>query len=291
MQNLTIGSRGSSVEELQKALKAMNLYSGAIDGIYGNNTANAIRQFQQSSGIKVDGIFGPETTSAMKVGYESNNLPNQNSGNISRREDIMNNAGQPVSDEDFKKRVEEEKVKLAPYFDANQRYDVASIENQLAQEQNNYQRYLDSSAASFGQAKDQADTGAANRGVLFSTSRQQDLQNLQNQYQADNEAKRDAYATNIKNQMMSLQQNWGQGAADSTNLRNLAKLGTQDYNAFVPKGQVSSGSLSSVYNAGDYDFGSGQKRYEQETSAAERANNKLRNLSNQGSSTGYNNQY
>lgn len=289
MQNLTIGSRGSDVEKLQTVLKQMGLYSGAIDGIYGNNTANGVRQFQQQSGIKIDGIVGPETTKAFQGNQTA--VSAASTPQMSRAENINTYSEAPKDPRLYEKEYDAELAKLAPYFDANQRYDLASIENQLAQEQNNYQRYLDSSAASFGQAKDEADTGAANRGVLFSTSRQQDLQNLQNKFKSDAEVKRDAYATNIKNQMMSLQQNWGQDVANSTNLRNLAKLGTQDYNAFIPKGQVSSGNLSSVYNAGDYDFGSGQKRYEQQDAAANYAANKLKNLTNKSSAYGYGNSY
>jgi len=38
----------------------------AEDGIYGPNTAAAVRDFQESAGVTVDGIVGPETKDALK---------------------------------------------------------------------------------------------------------------------------------------------------------------------------------------------------------------------------------
>ncbi|MBW4547778.1 MAG: peptidoglycan-binding protein [Symplocastrum torsivum CPER-KK1] len=39
--------------------------SSGADGIYGSNTRNAVRQFQQRSGLRVDGIVGPQTRAAL----------------------------------------------------------------------------------------------------------------------------------------------------------------------------------------------------------------------------------
>ena len=49
------GSRGEVVKQIQKAL---HLYP---DGIYGSQTEQAIKVFQQSNGLKVDGVVGPAT--------------------------------------------------------------------------------------------------------------------------------------------------------------------------------------------------------------------------------------
>ncbi len=58
---LKIGSQGESVIELQAVLLLMGYYSGAIDGIYGENTAQAVRKFQQDAGLTVDGMAGTDT--------------------------------------------------------------------------------------------------------------------------------------------------------------------------------------------------------------------------------------
>src|ERR671932_2586979 len=46
---------------LQVALKARGFYRGAIDGIAGPLTAQAVRRFQRRAGIAVDGVAGPIT--------------------------------------------------------------------------------------------------------------------------------------------------------------------------------------------------------------------------------------
>lgn len=55
------GARGSEVLRIQERLQALGLYSGAIDGIYGNDTQSAVAAFQRAEGIAVDGIVGPTT--------------------------------------------------------------------------------------------------------------------------------------------------------------------------------------------------------------------------------------
>ena len=52
-------------------LKELNLYSGAIDGINGTNTKNAIKEFQKKAGLSVDGVLGPNTLAALEKGAES----------------------------------------------------------------------------------------------------------------------------------------------------------------------------------------------------------------------------
>jgi peptidoglycan hydrolase-like protein with peptidoglycan-binding domain len=58
---LKIGSQGESVIELQAVLLLMGYYTGKVDGIYDENTAQAVRKFQQDAGISVDGMAGTDT--------------------------------------------------------------------------------------------------------------------------------------------------------------------------------------------------------------------------------------
>ena len=51
----------SNVREIQTCLKNAGFYSGKIDGVKGKQTRKAIREFQESNGLKADGVVGPKT--------------------------------------------------------------------------------------------------------------------------------------------------------------------------------------------------------------------------------------
>lgn len=65
-----IGSRGDEVRNIQRKLKELGFFSGAVDGIYGVKTQSAVRQFQRSVGITADGIAGAKTL--LYLGLDSN---------------------------------------------------------------------------------------------------------------------------------------------------------------------------------------------------------------------------
>lgn len=58
--------RGDDVSELQSRLNSIGFGAGAVDGIFGDKTAAALRDFQRNVGCTVDGVFGPETAAALK---------------------------------------------------------------------------------------------------------------------------------------------------------------------------------------------------------------------------------
>lgn len=64
-KNLTFGSHGPEVSDLQETLKQHGLYTGPIDGIYSQSMNQSVKQFQQMAGITADGIYGPQTTSVL----------------------------------------------------------------------------------------------------------------------------------------------------------------------------------------------------------------------------------
>ena len=55
----------SNTAALQVALKALNLYGGAIDGVAGPRTRRAVRRLQRRKRLPVDGIAGPRTRRAL----------------------------------------------------------------------------------------------------------------------------------------------------------------------------------------------------------------------------------
>ena len=60
------GSKGDLVNYLQYKLLSRMYNPGTIDGIFGNNTLNALKQFQKDNGLSVDGIAGPNTWAKLK---------------------------------------------------------------------------------------------------------------------------------------------------------------------------------------------------------------------------------
>lgn len=55
-KNLSVGSKGNLVQLVQGRLKAMGLYDGDINGIYGIKTEYAIREFQKLNHVSVNGV-------------------------------------------------------------------------------------------------------------------------------------------------------------------------------------------------------------------------------------------
>ena len=63
---LQLGSSGDKVKELQQWLTDYGYYSGDIDGVYGEDTETAVKNFQEEAGLIVDGVVGSDTKKAMK---------------------------------------------------------------------------------------------------------------------------------------------------------------------------------------------------------------------------------
>ena len=64
--NLKKGSNGTTVNELQVALKELGFYTAKIDSSFGTVTDAAVKQFQKKYNLKVDGIVGTITCKKIK---------------------------------------------------------------------------------------------------------------------------------------------------------------------------------------------------------------------------------
>lgn len=69
--NLSWGSRGTEVVQVQQALNNQGYWCGSSDGIFGSKTYNAVIRFQKDAGIGVDGIVGPITRQALGLSTSS----------------------------------------------------------------------------------------------------------------------------------------------------------------------------------------------------------------------------
>lgn len=67
------GSSGSEVTQIQQKLSSLGFYNGAIDGVYGTKTKNAVIEFQKSCGLTPDGIAGSQTLNYLGLSSSSNN--------------------------------------------------------------------------------------------------------------------------------------------------------------------------------------------------------------------------
>ena len=70
------GSRGVYVCVLQDSLINLGYNTGGLDGVFGTNTYNSVRNYQRTRGLTVDGIVGNSTWNSLMsevVGMGSNN--------------------------------------------------------------------------------------------------------------------------------------------------------------------------------------------------------------------------
>lgn len=75
-QTLRVGSRGEQVRTVQTKLKRWGYYYGAVDGVFGTQTKQAVEYFQRRNGLRVDGIVGPQTLKALGMSAGSSGSSN-----------------------------------------------------------------------------------------------------------------------------------------------------------------------------------------------------------------------
>jgi len=65
---LRLGDRGEDVRDLQNLLTSLGYNPGTIDGIFGQNTLNAVKTFQTNNGLYANGIVEATTWNALLSG-------------------------------------------------------------------------------------------------------------------------------------------------------------------------------------------------------------------------------
>ncbi len=75
--NLSVGSRGPEVVQLQETLNSKGYWCGAVDGILGSKSYQAIVRFQLDANLVADGIVGQKTSEALGVIIIDSSIPDQ----------------------------------------------------------------------------------------------------------------------------------------------------------------------------------------------------------------------
>ncbi len=75
------GASGGEVKEVQRRLKLWGYYNGAVDGVFGASTKNAVIAFQKKNGLTADGVVGKSTFKALGMTKSYELLTSGGSGN------------------------------------------------------------------------------------------------------------------------------------------------------------------------------------------------------------------
>jgi len=70
VSQISLGSTGPEVSELQQKLRQHGFATGNADGTFGAATRSALRAFQKSIGLEPDGVVGPRTALALELASE-----------------------------------------------------------------------------------------------------------------------------------------------------------------------------------------------------------------------------
>jgi N-acetylmuramoyl-L-alanine amidase len=62
---LRLGMRGSAISQLQQRLRQLGFFDGAVDGVFGTETEDAVKAAQQNFGLDADGVVGTATWDAL----------------------------------------------------------------------------------------------------------------------------------------------------------------------------------------------------------------------------------
>ena len=82
------GSRGVQVRQVQQKLRQWGYYDGTIDGIFGQETYDAVLSFQKKNGLTADGTVGEKTLAAMGISQAVSAAAASNAGGAAYAADV-----------------------------------------------------------------------------------------------------------------------------------------------------------------------------------------------------------
>ncbi len=93
--SLARGMKGDKVKEVQQRLKQLGLFNEpTITGFFGPKTEAAVKDFQESAGMKVDGIVGKKTREKLMAARSSTSLvPGMRSDDVSKLQQRLKDLG------------------------------------------------------------------------------------------------------------------------------------------------------------------------------------------------------
>lgn len=261
---------------LMEALKKIN-----PTGKYEDQLANMIKQ-QYEDAVKNHPIISPLIT----VGNTAEDVSNAAlTGDLSK---ILDYTGMPFSVADQQAALQKAQEDTKAYYEAEADKAAKDKEALLKQKQIDYQTYLANQGVNFQQDKETLDQNAAERGVLFSGSRAQKEQALQNKYLFDQSTKQQGVGADIASSALDYQYQYGNEPANK--LSNYYNLGANTYNANTARGGVGSGGISNIYSPGQSNY-YGTQNTARMAEVNKRAAGLLANRGNKLLSTGYKNQF
>ena len=82
------GDRGATVRQVQQKLSQWGYYAGAVDGIFGQATYDAVVSFQRKNGLRADGVVGSATAAAMGISLTGGSVAASSSAASSYQSDV-----------------------------------------------------------------------------------------------------------------------------------------------------------------------------------------------------------
>ncbi|MGH9301267.1 MAG: peptidoglycan-binding protein [Acidimicrobiales bacterium] len=84
--------RGDDVADLQSRLSSLGFDTGRVDGIFGDNTARSLSEFQRNAGLVPDGVFGTATAGELARFQIPGSVPHLVTG-VREREELRRTGG------------------------------------------------------------------------------------------------------------------------------------------------------------------------------------------------------